>query len=178
MFEEYYREPEPAKRKEILYAYRPEDFDAEKLEQMKKLFNVRYSVDSKGVWTDRFVRSFLELRMIADNMESYFASKRNKKMGAATVHQLCLDRQEEFSEDVLYRELCHLTAFYISTCGSDKSYNSVIWGMGKRSDAKVRGKIAYDMQQVGEAIPKYLDMEEECRLLTKAIQVMSEKMLQ
>ncbi len=178
MFEEYYREPEPAKRKEILYAYQPEDFDPEKIKQMKKLFDIRYSVDVKGVWTDSFIRSFLELRMIADNMESYFASKRNKKMGMAAVHQLCLDRQEEFSEDVLYREMCHLTALYISACGSDKSYNSVIWGMGKRSDAKIRGKIAYDMQQVGEAIPKYLDMEEECRLLTKAIQVMSEKMLQ
>ncbi|MCD8152341.1 MAG: hypothetical protein LUD71_04575 [Clostridiales bacterium] len=178
MFEEYYREPEPAKRKKILDAYVPEDFDQEKLEQMKRLFEIRYSVDKNGVWADCFVRSFLELRMIAENMESVFASRRNKKMGTAALERLCLNRQEEFAEDVLYRELCHVTAVYISACTRDKNYTSFIWGLGKISDKKTVGKIRYDMQKVGEDIPKYLNAEEACRILSRAVKDTAEKMLE
>ncbi|MCD8365592.1 MAG: hypothetical protein LUC83_07250 [Clostridiales bacterium] len=177
MFEEYYREPEPAKRKKILYAYQPGDFDGEKLAQMKKLFEIRYTQDKKGVWADSYLRSLLELRMVADDMGSSFSSRRNRKMGTEAVRRFCLDRGDEFEEEILYRELCHLIALYISDCNKDKNYNSVIWGFGKRSEEKIRGKITYDLLQVSEEIPKYLDMEEECRLLTAAIKAMSEKML-
>ncbi|MCD8217642.1 MAG: hypothetical protein LUD01_06285 [Clostridiales bacterium] len=178
MFEEYYREPEPAERKKILDACVPDDSDAERLEQMKRLFEIRYSVDKNGVWADSFVRSFLELRMIAEKTGSIFASRRNKKTGMAALESLCLNRLGEFGEDVLYRELCHTTAVYISACTRDKKYTSLIWGLGKISDKKTVGKIRYDMQKVGEDIPKLLHAEEECRILSRAVKDTEEKMLE
>lgn len=49
------------------------------------------------------------------------------------------------------------------------NYTSMIWGLGKKSDAKISEKINLDLERIGEAIPKYLSMEEEYRVMKAAI---------
>lgn len=65
--------------------------------------------------------------------------------------------------------MCQLTGLYIYSCSKDVNYTSMIWGFGKKSDEKISEKINLDLERIGEAIPKYLSMEEECSVLKAAI---------
>ncbi|MCD8299825.1 MAG: hypothetical protein LUC41_01405 [Clostridiales bacterium] len=169
MYEEYYNEPDPVKRKAVLDAMPADGDDAKLVAQMKKLFEIRYTPHPKIGYADNFVRCFLNLKMAAENLDSQFARRRVRKQVLQAIHELCLDRTDEFSEWILYREMCHLTAVYISGCQGDKHYNSVIWGVGFVSDERQKKRLNLDMDRVGEAIPKYLDLEEEYAIMKRAV---------
>ena len=165
--ENYYREIDPVKRKEILDSRTEED--GEHLEQLKKLFNLRYEKDSKGKYADLFLRNWLDLRITAENLDGMFSEKRNRKAVKTALKNLCLDETSEFPSDLMYLEMCHLTALYIVTCSRDINYTALLWGLGKKNDDKIQAKINLDLERIGEAIPKYLDMEEEFQVLKSAI---------
>ncbi len=177
MYEEYFNEPDPVKRKAALDALPADGDDAELVAQMKKLFEIRYTPHAKIGYADNFVRQFLELKMAAENLDSQFARKRVRRQVLKAIHELCLDRTDEFSEWLLYREMCHLTALYISSCQGDKHYNSFIWGIGQVSDERQAKRLNRDMDRVGEAIPKYLDLEEEYAIMKRAILATREVMV-
>lgn len=171
----YFAEAAPEKRKQILDQAMAEN--AEMAEQIGRLFERRYKKDKNGKYADTFLREFLQLKMTAENLDSMFAEKKNKKAAVRALHQMCLDEASEFPEEILYREMCQLAAWYIRICAGDKNYTAILWGLGKKSDAKITEKIALDLDRIGEAIPKYLDMEEEFRILKRAILDMKEKYL-
>ncbi len=174
--ENYYSETDPAKRKAFLEEALKET-GGEETEQRKKLFELRYSQDKKGVYADNFLRVWMELKMLTANLGSPLGAKKNKKRALAALHELCLDRSEEFSGEILYQEMCHLTARYILACADDTNYGSFIWGFGKISDEKLRKKIRLDLEQIGEGIPFALGLEEEFRILNKAVLTVKEQYL-
>lgn len=166
--ENYFRELDPAKRKKLLDG-RDGKEDGPLLEQMRKLFDIRYRKDSRGNYADLFLRSWLELRVTAENLDAMFSQKRNRRAAQEALRSLCLDQDSEFPADLMYREMCQLTAFYIVTCSTDINYTAVLWGLGKKDDKKIREKITLDLERIGEALPKYLHMEEEFQVLQAAI---------
>ena len=166
--ESYFKEMDPAKRKAML-DQRSEEDDGEFLEQLKKLFAIRYKKDDKGKYVDTFLRYWLELRVAAENLDGLFAERRNRKTVKEALKNLCLDETSEFPSDLMYQEMCHLTAAYIVLCSKDINYTAVLWGLGKKNDDKIQDKINLDLERIGEAIPKYLHMEEEFQVLKPAI---------
>ena len=164
----YFKEMDPAKRKAMLDK-RSKEEDEQLLEQLKKLFAIRYKKDEKGKYADSFLRYWLELRVAAENLDGLFAERRNRRTVKAALKNLCLDESSDFPPELMYQEMCQLTASYIVTCSRDINYTAMLWGLGMKNDAKIQEKINLDLERIGEAIPKYLHMEEEFRVLKPAI---------
>lgn len=166
--ENYFVEFDPVARKVILDKRRNEEVD-ETLKCLEKLFALRYKQDKKGKYADQFLKQFLQLRITAENLDVMFSERKNKKAVRQCLEQLQLHADSEFPEELIYREMCQLTGLYIYFCSRDVNYTSMIWGLGKKSDEKISVKINLDLERIAEAIPKYLAMEAECKMLKTAI---------
>ncbi len=181
MFEEYFREPMADKRKEILDQITVEEVGQDWLDQLHTLFDLRYKPDGKGGYADHFLRAFFDLKQASEDADSTFGYKRNRRKVLAALSTLCLDRvgngEGEYARDILYREMCHLTAFYISTCQVDHNYNAVIWGVGHVNDERTRKRLTLDLDRIGEALPRYLDLEDEYVLMKEAVTAMRDRMV-
>lgn len=164
----YYMELKPEKRKALLEEQMRQG-RSEELEQIEKLFQIRYISDKKGNYADTFMRSYLELRMTAEKMDVMFAERRNKKIVLQALHHMQADGTSEIPEELVYQELCHLISLYVQSSVTDKNYTSILWGMFKNSDEKILEKMRRDLAMIGEALPEMLHLETECRILSKAI---------
>ncbi len=157
MLDEYFKKVSPKKRKKLLDEMTPEEegVDEEYLDQVKKLFDERYSTDKKGNYVDHFVKVFLDFKFIENNRSAKMAKKRNEKQVLNDIHTLCLDRGDEYNREILYREMCNLTRTYISLCKDDHNYNSVVFGLGKISEERQSANIYNDLESAMEVIDEY-----------------------
>lgn len=164
----YFRELDPVKRKMILDK-KSEDGDAASVKQLKKLFAIRYRADNKGNYADLFLRSWLELKLTAENLDGFFVEKKNRRTAKAALKSLCLDEASEFPPELMYREMCQLAATYLAACSEDSHYTAVLLGLGKKTGKKIRDKMILDLERIGETLPERLQMEQEFAVLRAAI---------
>ncbi|MCC8141394.1 MAG: hypothetical protein LIO56_02525 [Lachnospiraceae bacterium] len=169
MFDDYFNELDPVKRKTILDALQPEAGEEEALTQLRALFSLRYEPDRRIGYIDHFIGAISTLRDIAYNPGGRLSERKNTGLVQNAVHALCLDRGGEFSREILYRELCQLITCYIKMCRDDTHYQSVVLGLGRMSSDSLTGKIALDMQYLWETIVKYLGENEEYQVFRAAI---------
>ncbi len=204
MYDEYYNELDANKRKKILDSLQPEPGQEETLEQMRRLFDVRYKVGkrikknkevkadkaaakeaakearkSKGsaadqgsqdnkvfnwaadvadeyTYNDGFIVNLVNIRNVAFDPRDRFGGKADAKVVKDAVHALCLDRTDEFSEEVLYHEMCQLLAVYIHTALDDSHYQSIVLGMGRMKNSQIRSKLTMDMHYFWIPVEKFL----------------------
>lgn len=171
----YYMEGDPAERKAMLDMRLTED-DGADVRNMKRLFDIRYQ-QIKGKYADRFMRGWLELLLLGNSPGTPFSSGKRERAVEKAVEMLCLDRTEEFGENILYDELCHLTGVYILSCQNDSKYRSVLFDFGRMKDEKVNEKIKSELDMISRTIPAAFHMEERFSLFRSAVQEMKEKML-
>lgn len=165
--ERYYREFDPAVRLRMLEECTEDT--PENLEQMKQLFKLRYKQDDKGKYADLFLRYFVDLRLVSEQLDKLFSKKRNIKYARKALENLQLSGASRFSEDILSMEMYQLASFYITACSSDINYTAVVFGLGKKDDDKIREKLKLELTRIGKLIPKYLEMHEEFKVLTRSI---------
>lgn len=177
MYEAYYKEMNPEKRKKILNELK-QSADEKEWELRKRLFDIRYTKTKKGDYADEFLRGWLELRVVSQNLDHLFSERKNVRLSKNILHKMCLDQTEVYPDEVLYQEMCNLTGRYISSCLKDTNYSSFLWGLGKISDKKVRMKIEKDLTVIGETIPEYLNMQDEFRILSLAITNVKKELLE
>ncbi len=176
-FEEYYRETDPVKRKEILDELVAAPGHEQQLAQIRALFPIRYEANRQGGYNDLFIGCMLTLRDIAYNSGGSLRKKQNTEKIRETVHTLCLDRGDEFSKDILYRELYNLVTDYVDSCYEDHQYNSVVFGLGwMRSDALLN-KVRNDLTLIAEQIPEYLGEQEGYPLFGEVIRDVMDQQL-
>ncbi len=204
MFDEYFAELDPNKRKKILDSLTPEPGQEETLEQMRKLFDVRYKIGKrikknkevkadkaaakeaakearknkedkpdKGApeskifnfsadvadeytYNDGFIVNLVNIRNVAFDPRDRFGGKADAKVVKEAVHALCLDRTDEFSEEVLYHEMRQLLAVYIYTALDDSHYQSIVLGMGRMKNSQIRSKLSLDMHYFWQPVAKFL----------------------
>ena len=173
--ERYYREFDPAVRLRMLEECTKDT--PENLEQMKQLFELRYKQDDKGKYADLFLRYFVDLRLVSEQLDKLFSKKRNIKYARKALENLQLSGDSRFSEDILSMEMYQLASFYITACSSDINYTAVVFGLGKKDDDKIREKLKLELTRIGKLIPKYLEMQEEFKVLTRSIEETIEEYL-
>ncbi len=144
--------------------------DEQQLDQLRTLFSLRYEPNKRGGYNDRFIRALTLLLDVAKNPGSKMRAKKNLSQVTEAVHILCLDRVEEFSESLLYRELCQLITLYIWICGEDAQYQSVFLSMGRMASDKLNEKIRQDLDLLWQPIPTYLSEKDEYLLFKNAIE--------
>ncbi len=208
MFDEYFEELDPAKRKKILDSLQPEPGQEETVEQMRRLFATRYKLGKrvkKGKevkadkaaakeaakeakknkenqtpqesaeakvfnlsadvaeeysYNDGFIVNLVNIRNIAFDPRDRFGSRADEKEVKRSVHALCLDRTDEFSEEVLYHEMRQLLDLYIDTCLDDSHYQSIVFGMGHLERNKIRAKLELDMHYFWQPIEKFYGQDQ------------------
>ncbi len=169
MLDEYYRESDPAKRRVVLETLTPEECGEEMVGQIKKLYELRYSQDNKGSYADRFLGAWMELIMLANSADGFFSRRTRQKSFQKAMQKLCLEEGAGFSRDVLYREMCHLAATYIMTCQQDGTYQSILFGLGRISDERLKRKITADLEQIRQCVLHYSEPEGAESVLTEAV---------
>lgn len=172
----YFAEMEPEERLKILET-EPGAEDAETAALLKKLFDQRYEKKSNGIYADRFLYALISMKQTAENLNAVFAKRQNRKAAEQALHTLCLDEASGYPKNIIYQELCQVTARYVTLCTSDKTYNSVILGFGKISDERALGKITSDLEQISAALPEAMGMEREFLLLREAVQDIQDRLL-
>lgn len=172
----YYAEINPAKRKAMLDEG-ANGASEEEMAMLKGMFGKRYSVGKNGNYIDEFLREYMNLRLVADNLGGLFSTKRNTKIAKAAYAKMCLTGDQPYPQTMIYRELCNLITMYIDTCSKDKNYTAILWGVGKTSKAKIVEKIQRDLDSVGTVVPRTLNLMEESKLFTQAIEDMAAKYL-
>ena len=125
----------------------------------RRLMESRYPTFKKNARSteDHYLKLWLFMSFAADNI------KREKLPRSAQKDILKLHKElgigdltGETEQNLLYRELYHMTILYINLSLEDKRYGSLIFGFGRLSDDKLAKKIARDAYKVGHRVPELL----------------------
>lgn len=172
----YYRESDGLIRRSYLEEADRENLTPEENKIRHLLWERRYPglmEGSKSNVKDAFLRSWFDFRYAADSVGSIFLSKKTEKQIEESLKSIGFSAVKEYGEmgeKLLYDELYHMAMLYISLCREDKNYGSLVFGMGKVSEDRLISRIATELARVAVYVPEMLNMTEECRLWTKAIE--------
>ena len=169
--EQYRCEIEKEDRKEILDKAIAEEGLTEENALRKQYFEWRYEKNKKTE-VDRFIRGWMSLAYLDNEIKSMFGKKRIKKAIEDIREDFHMDLAAgygEMGQRVLYDEFYNTARLYISLCEEDKTYNSILLGLGRMKPAKLVAKIAADLYHVSCEIPKEIGMEEELKLFREAL---------
>lgn len=136
----------------------------------KKLYERRY-LDKKGKVTgaDYFIAMWMELAFVKQKRNGFFGKRAMEKTAAKVRDELMMgEGTTESLKQVLYQEYVNLISLYISLCQNDKTYKSVILGMGTIKEKTLQNKIAADIYETAIAIPRAAGMEKEYELFIRA----------
>ena len=140
-----------------------------RMELWEKRYN-RRGRDPEGI--DYFIRAWLSMKYIYNNRNGVFHGRKMQRDLRKIQEELCLDWGRESGsqrEQVLYDELYHLGGCYIDLCLSDKSYSSIIMGMGQMKASTLQNKIGQEILALAYQLPKLARMEKEFQILTQAL---------
>lgn len=169
--EQYRCELEKEDRKEILDKAIAEEGLTEENALRKQYFEWRYEKNKKTE-VDRFIRGWMSLSYLDNEIKSMFGKKRIKKAIEDIREDFHMDLAAgygEMGQRVLYDEFYNTARLYISLCEEDKTYNSILLGLGRMKPAKLVAKIAADLYHVSCEIPREIGMEEELKLFREAL---------
>lgn len=168
---EYKRETDRRRRMEILKRAEeevPENDPA--LSLRKAIYEKRY--DKRGDQDiDYYIRGWITLEGLQRRVYLPGEKKRVRREidGILSDWQFPLCREYgEVGEKALYDELFNMTLFYMEICERDKTYNSVLLGLGKIKENRRVEKIAKELFQNIKTIPEKLGIEEEIQPFQKA----------
>lgn len=172
---EYYHELLAAKRQKLLeQAIATEGLSPEN-ELRKKLLEARYGKSlERGRRVDYFIRGWVTFSMLPGTISVRNKKKREKEL-ASVMSDWQFDLANQYGETgkrVLYQEFCNLTLVYIDLCRRDKTYGSVLLGIGRISEDSMVTKIARDIFKVAYEVPKQLEVAEQLRSFTNAATAM------
>ena len=129
--EQYRCEIEKEDRKEILDKAIAEEGLTEENALRKQYFEWRYEKNKKTE-VDRFIRGWMSLAYLDNEIKSMFGKKRIKKAIEDIREDFHMDLAAgygEMGQRVLYDEFYNTARLYISLCEEDKTYNSILLGL-------------------------------------------------
>lgn len=171
-WDEYYLEVDRDLRKEMLDAKIAAEGMTPENELRSRLWEVRYTPRGKDpAEVDYFIRGWLSMHYLKQANNRFFARRNYKKEKEQILEDWGLALAAEYGqvgEEILYQELCNLTRLYLHLCKDDKSYSSLLLGLGRMKDSSLIGKMAKDVYTLAYEIPKMTGTVEEFRIFSKA----------
>ena len=167
---EYRRETDRTRRADILKRAAAEDLADKSVEIRQKLFDARYD-NKNGYDIDYFIRGFVNLQSLKRRVYLPGEKKRLRREVEGIKKDWQFDLCASYGETgarALHDELYNLTLLYIELCKRDKTYNSILWGMGHIGENKQTNKIIVEINEVAGNIPSKVDAEDELRPFTEA----------
>lgn len=139
-------------------------------ELRKKLMEARYQ-KREGQDIDLFIRGWMSFYYLQNTLHSFFGKRRVKKELDAIRSDWQLELCREYGEagaQVLYEEFCNMSLVYFDLCQRDKSYSSIILGIGRMKDSSLIAKIAKDVYTLAYVLPQETGTTEDFALFAKA----------
>lgn len=168
----YYRELDREKRQEILEQVIAEEGMSPDKEVRKRLLEERYEQTKKEkTQVDRFIRAWMTLAYTKNVSGGLFGRKKLLKDRESILKDWNFELARQYGEEgerALYQELHNMTELYLTLCQDDKSYSSMLLGLGKMNKDSLIAKMAREIYMMAYELPQELGMEEELRLFTRA----------
>ena len=167
---EYKKETDRERRRKILEREKEAHEGEPEYEIRRKLWDGRYD-KKNGQAIDYGIRGWVNLQGLKRRVYLPGESKRLAKEveGIKKDWQFDLCREYgEAGEKALSDELFNLSLFYFDLCERDKTYNSVVLGLGHISDERRAVKIAKEIKEITEVIPESLNITEELGVFIRA----------
>ncbi|MDO4622699.1 MAG: hypothetical protein Q4B22_07080 [Eubacteriales bacterium] len=161
--ERYMREVKTKRRKALLEQGIAEDGMSPDNELRKKLFDARYG-KAADQEVDYFIRGWLDLLYVKEASRSVFAKAKLDKIHRNVQKDWKISMIDEYGaigREVYYEELFQLMQVYIHLCKEDKTYNSVVLGLGRIKEDQLIGKISNDLLLGAVDAAKAMKAEEE-----------------
>lgn len=169
---QYYRETDPAKRRELLDQIIAEEGNTEENQARKEIWDARYCMKSDlGGQADGYLKFWMTIEFNRSSGNRLFGSKgarRDLQKELDQVHFRELAQKSDLHRELVYRECEQLVKMYMDLCQTDKSYNTILCGLITMKKEDVKAKIQNDIYETTVKVPRTLEMEEELALLTKA----------
>ena len=171
VWQEYYIQLEPDRRKELLHRLLKEEADDGANAVRQKLFSLRYMEEGK---TEPSVDRWL---WACVNFVQVFSTSRFLKRGGRKEVEQFLDSSGyrealsagERGETALYWEIRNAAKRYFKTCmGSE--YRRSLFGLLSPNAADQKRQMCLEVWRMTEGLEKRLGMQEELKLWTKAVQ--------
>lgn len=179
--ESYYRERSPLVRKAALDLADRQGLTPGENAIRRKIFDLRYpELRGETDTADVFLRLMMELKVQSQNSGGLFGDRFARKSVGKLLEKTKIAELAEGSTEVrelLFRELYHLGVLYVTICGEDGNYRSLILGLGKMPEDRLREKIRADLASIADAAPAKLHMEEEFSVLAEALYAVAEDYL-
>jgi len=169
---EYKKETDRSRRWIILEREREEHSDDPEFEIREKLWKARYD-KKNGMDIDYGIRGWMNLQSTKRRLYLPGERKRLRKeidgVKADWQFPLC-GEYGETGDRALYDELFNISLFYFDICERDKTYNSIVLGLGHISDERRADKIAREVKEMTVTIPGTLEITGELAPFIKAAQ--------
>lgn len=164
---QFYETTERGRRREILDRMIQLEGETEENLLRRSIMDGRYA-EKNGQELDYFIRGW----MILTSLRSQFWGKRSMRKDAREALECWqMDRAaDETGRRAIGGELYNMTRLYIELCGSDRNYNSYLWGLGRISEERRNSKIEEELVRQTETIPEKLGMREEFALFRESAQ--------
>lgn len=167
---EYKKETDRERRLKILEREKEAHEGEPEYEVRRKLWDGRYD-KKNGQAVDYGIRGWVNLQALKRRVYLPGESKRLRKeidsIKDDWQFRLC-GEYGDVGEKALSDELFNLTLFYFDLCERDKTYNSVVLGLGHISDERREVKIAKEVHEITEIIPESLNITEELAVFIDA----------
>lgn len=169
---QYYRETDPAKRKELLDQAIAEEGATEENQARREIWDARYSMKSDlGGQADGYLKFWMTIEFNRTSANRWFGLRSARKGLTKEMNQVrffeLADRNDLYKE-LVYRECEHLVRMYMDLCQTDKSYTTALCGLMTIKKDDVKAKLQNDIFETAVKVPRELGMEEEMALLTRA----------
>ncbi len=167
----YYREMEPAIRRQLLDEASRQGLTPEDNEIREFLFKKRYQLGKHG-YIDSFLKTWMEFKYVYGSGNGSFSIKKNQKRIRALFKELGepeIRAMGERAVEILSREYEHSGLVYITLSSTDPSYRAVIFGLGSVSEERLAQRITADFVVAAKVIPEQLGMTEELSLWIEAV---------
>lgn len=171
---EYYREPNPGKRKALLEQAIASGEDQEANQIRKEIWEARYSQNGKDL-ADGYLRFWMTMEFNKNAASKWFGLRgahKDIKRELDSVKYFEIQEKSELHRELLFRECCHLIKLYMDLCKTDRSYNSMLCGIITIKEEEVKAKLQKDIYKTAVCLPRDIGMEEDLALLTKAARKM------
>ena len=165
----YRKEPDKKERLKMLNELKDNlGEDSEEYLFRKSLYDERYTmVDGNEV--DTYIRGFVMLSFYDRGL--FLPGEKKKAIAEASDtlkawHCDDLDSLSDMQRQAVYDELFNMVTLYYKLCETDKSFGSLIFGLGKMSEKKLKEKSKNSVDTVAVIVPQRLSMVEEFKFFS------------
>ena len=170
--EVYFETLDADERKSILERIKESQTDDEFVRICEELFDNRYvSREKKVQKIDYAIRGWVNIKFLPEVARGWFTKKKLSDKVEEILADLGHDVCEKYGSrgmELWFKELCHTVRVYIDLCINDRSYGSVLFGLGKMKKERLVAKIGEDIVAVTYSIPKEIGKLNEFEQLAQA----------